>query len=67
MAVGYLSSDGNFDTCIVIRSAFVQNDIAYVQAGCGEVLDSDPQMEADETHHKARAVLNAIMQINNSK
>ncbi|WP_273402504.1 anthranilate synthase component I [Actinobacillus porcinus] len=66
-AVGYLSSDGNFDTCIVIRSAFVQNSIAYVQAGCGEVLDSDPQMEADETRHKARAVLNAIMQINNSK
>lgn len=64
-AVGYLSSDGNFDTCIVIRSAFVQNGIAYVQAGCGEVLDSDPQMEADETRHKARAVLNAIMQINN--
>ncbi|MDG6894085.1 anthranilate synthase component I [Volucribacter amazonae] len=63
-AVGYLSSDGNFDTCIVIRSAFVQNNTAYVQAGCGEVLDSDPQMEADETRHKARAVINAIMQTN---
>lgn len=63
-AVGYLSSDGNFDTCIVIRSAFVQNGIAYVQAGCGEVLDSDPQMEADETRHKARAVINAIIQTN---
>ncbi len=61
-AVGYLSSDGNLDTCIVIRSAFVQNGVAYVQAGCGEVLDSDPQMEADETRHKARAVLNAIQQ-----
>ncbi|KYK94578.1 anthranilate synthase component I, partial [Aggregatibacter actinomycetemcomitans] len=34
-AVSYLQSDGNFDTCIVIRSAFVQNDTAYVQAGCG--------------------------------
>ncbi|MDG2960280.1 anthranilate synthase component I [Bisgaard Taxon 10/6] len=63
-AVGYLSSDGNFDTCIVIRSAFVQNGIAHVQAGCGEVLDSDPQMEADETRHKARAVLNTIIQTN---
>ena len=63
-AVGYLSSDGNFDTCIVIRSAFVQNGVAHVQAGCGEVLDSDPQMEADETRHKARAVLNTIMQTN---
>lgn len=65
-AVGYLTSDGNLDTCIVIRSAFVQNGIAYVQAGCGEVLDSDPQMEADETRHKARAVLKAIEMVNQS-
>ncbi len=63
-AVGYLGSDGNFDTCIVIRSAFVQNGVAHIQAGCGEVLDSDPQMEADETRHKARAVINAIIQTN---
>ncbi|TCP16835.1 anthranilate synthase component I [Nicoletella semolina] len=63
-AVGYLTSDGNLDTCIVIRSAFVQNGLAYVQAGCGEVLDSDPQLEADETRHKARAVLKAIGQVN---
>lgn len=63
-AVGYLTSEGNFDTCIVIRSAFVQNGIAHVQAGCGEVKDSDPQMEADETRHKARAVINAISQVN---
>ncbi|AHG77156.1 anthranilate synthase component I [Mannheimia varigena] len=63
-AVGYLTSDGNLDTCIVIRSAFVQNGIAYVQAGCGEVLDSDPQAEADETRHKAKAVLKAIGQVN---
>lgn len=64
-AVGYLCSDGHFDTCIVIRSAFVQHQIAHVQAGCGEVLDSDPQMEADETRHKAKAVINAIQYTNN--
>lgn len=63
-AVGYMTSSGDFDTCIVIRSAFVQNQIAHIQAGCGEVLDSDPQMEADETRHKARAVINAIIQTN---
>ena len=63
-AVGYLSSHGDFDTCIVIRSAFVQNGVAYIQAGCGEVLDSDPQMEADETRHKAAAVIKAIKQTN---
>ncbi|TDQ59080.1 anthranilate synthase component I [Mesocricetibacter intestinalis] len=63
-AVGYLTSDGNLDTCIVIRSAFVQQGIAYIQAGCGEVLDSDPQAEADETRHKAAAVIKAIQQTN---
>ncbi|WP_150539313.1 anthranilate synthase component 1 [Actinobacillus vicugnae] len=63
-AVGYLTSKGDLDTCIVIRSAFVQDGIAYVQAGCGEVLDSDPQSEADETRHKAKAVLKAIAQVN---
>ncbi|HDR1062849.1 TPA: chorismate-binding protein [Pasteurella multocida] len=61
-AVGYFASNGDLDTCIVIRSAFVQQGIAYIQAGCGEVLDSDPQKEADETRHKAQAVINAIVQ-----
>lgn len=48
----------------MIRSAFVQNGYAHVQAGCGEVLDSNPQLEADETRHKAQAVIKAIQQIN---
>ncbi|SFD25690.1 anthranilate synthase component 1 [Pseudoalteromonas denitrificans] len=60
-AVGYLTGDGTMDTCIVIRSAFVKNDIAYVQAGAGVVHDSNPQMEADETRAKAQAVLKAII------
>lgn len=63
-AVGYLLSDGNFDSCIVIRSAFVQQGVAYVQAGCGQVLDSDFQREADETCQKAAAVIQAIVQTN---
>ncbi|QLB13466.1 anthranilate synthase component I [Bisgaardia hudsonensis] len=63
-AIGYLTSSGDLDTCIVIRSAFVQNNIAQIQAGCGVVLDSDPQKETEETSHKARAVINAILQTN---
>ena len=59
-AVGYLRGDGDFDTCIVIRSAFVAGGTATVQAGAGVVRDSDPQAEADETLHKAYAVLQAI-------
>lgn len=58
-AVGYLKGDGTMDNCIVIRSAFVQDGVALVQAGAGVVRDSNPQSEADETLHKAYAVLNA--------
>ncbi|UAY98276.1 anthranilate synthase component 1 [Dickeya dadantii] len=59
-AVGYFTARGDLDTCIVIRSAYVEDGIATVQAGAGVVLDSHPQAEADETRNKARAVLRAI-------
>ncbi|MGR5529843.1 anthranilate synthase component 1 [Vibrio alfacsensis] len=59
-AVGYLTGEGTLDTCIVIRSAYVENGIAQVQAGAGVVFDSDPQAEADETRGKAQAVIFAI-------
>lgn len=59
-AVGYLTHDGEMDTAIVIRSALVQDGVAYVRAGAGVVLDSDPSAEALETTRKAAAVLGAI-------
>ncbi|WP_252022992.1 anthranilate synthase component 1 [Vibrio sp. SCSIO 43136] len=59
-AVGYLTGEGDLDTCIVIRSAYVEDGVAQVQAGAGVVFDSDPQAEADETRGKAQAVINAI-------
>ena len=37
-AVGYFTAHGDLDTCIVIRSALVENGIATVQAGAGVVL-----------------------------
>lgn len=59
-AVGYINGEGDMDTCIVIRSAFVKDKKAYVQAGAGVVFDSDPQAEANETRQKAQAVISAI-------
>lgn len=59
-AVGYINGKGDMDTCIVIRSAFVKNGIAHVQAGAGVVYDSNPQAEADETRQKAQAVIKAV-------
>ncbi|WP_127958388.1 anthranilate synthase component 1 [Serratia microhaemolytica] len=66
-AVGYFTAHGDLDTCIVIRSAYVEQGIATVQAGAGVVLDSDPQAEADETRNKARAVLYAIASAHHAK
>ncbi len=63
-AVGYLTGTGEMDTCIVIRSAFVRNNVAQVQAGAGVVYDSDPMSEANETRQKAQAVINAIITAN---
>lgn len=61
-AVGYLTGEGDMDTCIVIRSAFVKDEMAHVQAGAGVVFDSIPQSEADETRQKAQAVIGALSQ-----
>jgi len=60
-AVGYITGAGEMDTCIVIRSAFVKNGIAQIQAGAGVVFDSDPQSETNETRQKAQAVISAII------
>ena len=62
-AVGYLNGKGDLDTCIVIRSAYVEDGIAEVQAGGGVVLDSVPILEADETRTKAQAVVSAIINV----
>lgn len=59
-AICNIDSRGNMDSCIVIRTLFLKDGIAEVRAGAGIVLDSEPQKEADETQHKARAVLEAI-------
>ena len=61
-AVGYVGGNGDMDTCILIRSAFVKDGVAVVQAGGGVVADSVPQNEADESRSKAAATLSAIAQ-----
>ena len=58
--VAIIGNDGSFDSCITIRSAFVKDGKAYVQAGCGVVYDSDPKSECQETVNKARSTLTAI-------
>ncbi len=59
-AVGYVSFEGNIDTAIAIRTAIVQKDNIYVQAGAGIVADSIPEKEYEETVNKAKAMIKAV-------
>jgi len=59
-AVGYLDFAGNLDFCIAIRTVIMSNSKAYVQAGAGIVIDSNPTAEYEETRDKARALLRAL-------
>jgi len=58
--IGYFSSNGEFDTCIALRTAITKNDKFYIQAGAGIVADSIPENEFRETVNKAKALLNAL-------
>jgi anthranilate synthase component 1 len=58
--MGYFSFSGNLDTCIIIRTLLIKDDMAYVQSGAGIVADSDPTNEYRETLNKALAVVKAI-------
>ena len=59
-AVGYISYNGDMDTCITIRTVVVKDDIAHVQAGAGIVADSVPSREYEECQNKALAALRAV-------
>ena len=59
-AVMYLTVDGQFDSCITIRSLQVKDRTAYVRVGAGIVHDSVPKTEFEETEHKAKSCLRAI-------
>jgi anthranilate synthase component 1 len=58
--IGYFSANGEFDTCIALRTAVAKNKKFYVQAGAGIVADSKPINEYMETVNKAKALINAL-------
>ncbi|MBE1296840.1 MAG: anthranilate synthase component I [Rhodobacteraceae bacterium] len=57
--VGYFSAGGDMDMCIALRTAIVQDQTLYIQAGGGVVYDSDPEAEYMETVHKSNAIRRA--------
>ena len=58
--VGYFDFSGNMDMAIAIRTAFLCDHEASVQAGAGIVLDSVPATEWQETRNKAESSVESI-------
>ena len=58
-SIGWLGYTGDVELNIVIRTAYMQNGIAYIQAGAGIVIDSIPEQEYVESMNKAKAMWQA--------
>ena len=58
--LGWFGYDGNLDSCIMLRTALLQNGQVYIQAGAGLVADSVPASEFHETIFKASALFKAL-------
>ena len=59
-SVLYADFNGNFDSCIAIRTLFLNGEQGHIQAGAGIVADSVAESEFAECGNKARAVVRAI-------
>jgi para-aminobenzoate synthetase component 1 len=58
-SIGWMGYNGDLEFNIVIRTAFIQNGIAHIQAGAGIVIDSIPSSEYTESLDKAKALWQA--------
>ena len=61
--IGYLSFNGNLDSCITIRTIIFKDGKAYIQAGAGIVADSIPEKEFEECINKGKALLKALEEV----
>ena len=59
-AIGYFSANGDFDTCIALRTALIKDNKFYIQSGAGIVADSIPEKEYLETINKAKALIASL-------
>jgi len=59
-SVLYADFSGNLDSCIAIRTLYMNGEQGHFQAGAGIVADSVPVKEFEESVNKARAVVRAI-------
>jgi len=59
-AVGYFGFDGNMDSAILIRTAYLDNEKIIFQAGAGIVADSTPEYEYQEVANKLAAMTSSL-------
>ncbi|MCM3745634.1 anthranilate synthase component I family protein [Sporosarcina luteola] len=58
-SIGWIGFNGDMDLNIVIRTAYIKDRVAHIQAGAGLVADSNPRAEYEESLNKARALWQA--------
>jgi anthranilate synthase component 1 len=59
-SIFYADFSGNLDSCIAIRTLYMDGPDGHIQAGAGIVADSVPEKEFEECRNKAQAVVRAI-------
>ena len=58
-SIGWIGFDGDMELNITIRTLLAKGAMAYVQAGAGIVIDSDPEAEFKESLKKGMALWRA--------
>ncbi|QUW23998.1 anthranilate synthase component I family protein [Sporosarcina sp. Marseille-Q4063] len=58
-SIGWFGFNGDFELNVVIRTAFIQDGVAHIQAGAGLVADSIPKNEYIESLAKGKALWQA--------
>ncbi|WP_458701096.1 anthranilate synthase component I family protein [Sulfurospirillum sp. 1307] len=59
-AVGYFGFDGNMDSAIMIRTAYLDDEKIIFQAGAGVVADSKAELEYLEVTNKLGAMMGSL-------
>ena len=59
-SMGWIDYNGDMELNIIIRTMLMKDNQAFIQAGAGIVIDSDPEREYYESLNKAKALWKAI-------
>jgi len=59
-AFGYVAASGAMDMALTLRTVVVANGRVHLQAGGGVVIDSDPELEHQESLNKIAALRRAV-------